>query len=430
MNRKNEIAPEKKDATISNGSTIMDFIAVVTRYRKFISRFIVICTLGTMLVTIVLPKWYKSVASVFPAEKADLFGGLEGIASLAKSFSPSKALSSLSGNSETDRYIAILKSNTVLMAVIQKFNLVQVYDITDYPIEKSIKELLSNVDFKVEDEGYITIAVYDKNPQRAADMANFFIEMLNKTNTELQGQNARGNRLFIEERYKKNLVDLSNAEDSLKAFQKKYGVVALPEQTEASVKALAEISGQLALKEVQASVLRRTQSADNPTVVATQIEIDELRNKLSQMNRGTGMQQSEMKVFVPFSKMPDLGGEYVRWYRDVEIQYKILQFITPLFEQAKVEEQRQTPSVIVLDKAIPAERKAKPKVSLYTLIALVVSSLIATVVVFSLEGFRRMKDSDPGRISTLMSHLRSDWFGLKWNRSVKEMIRRRQDSNP
>jgi uncharacterized protein involved in exopolysaccharide biosynthesis len=308
----------------------------------------------------------------------------------------------------------------VLNAVIQKFDLVRVYDITEYPIENTVKELLTNVDSKVEDEGNITIIVYDKDPQRAADMANYFVEMLNKTNTELQGQNARGNRQFIEERYKKNLTDLAKAEDSLKSFQKRYGVVALPEQTEASIKAAAEITGQLALKEVQANVLRRTQSADNPTVIATQIEIDELRNKLSQMNKGTNIPQNEMKVFVPFSKMPDLGGEYIRWFRDVEIQYKILQFITPLFEQAKVEEQRQTPSVIVLDKAFPAERKAKPKISLYTLIAFVISSLLSLSIVFLLEWLKRLRELDPNRFDTIINYFRSDWFGLRWRHNINK----------
>jgi tyrosine-protein kinase Etk/Wzc len=414
MNKKIEEGPSIQNDSLTTGSVFMDFLTVLTNYRKFISRFVVLCTIGTMMVVIVLPKWYKSVASVFPAEKADLLGGLEGIASLAKSFSPTRALSALGGNQETDRYMAILKSKTVLGAVINKFDLVHVYDITDYPIEKTTKELLENVEFQIEDEGYITITVYDKEPQRSADMANFFVEMLNKTNTELQVKNARGNRGFIEERYKKNLVDLAAAEDSLKKFQKKYGVIALPEQIEASIKAIAEITGDLALKEVKASVLKRTQSDENPLVIAAKIEVDEIQKKLAQMNSGTHVPESEMKVFVPFNRMPDLGGEYIRRFREVEIQYKILQFLTPLYEQAKVEERRQTPSVIILDKAIPAERKAKPKISLYTLIALIISSLLSLLTVFFLEWLKRLRDMDPDRFIAFIGYFKSDWFGLRW----------------
>jgi tyrosine-protein kinase Etk/Wzc len=336
---------------------------------------------------------------------------------LMKSFSPVRALSSLTGNSELDRYLAILKSKTVLNAVIQKFDLVQVYDITSYPEEKTTKELLSNVDFSAETEGNLTVTVYDKDPQRAADMANFFVEMLNKVNAQLQVQNAKANKGFIEQRYNKNLRDLAAAEDSMKVFQKRFGVIAMPEQTEASIKASAEIAAQLALKEVEENVLRRSQTADHPSVLALQMEIEGLQGKLREMSSGSMARSGEISVFVPLSKVPDLGSEYLRRYREVEIQYKILQFITPLFEQAKVEEKRQTPSVIVLDVASPAERKAKPKVALYALIALMGSLLISFVVVFTLEMVTRLRSEQSNQVDTLFSTMRSDWFGLRfWKR--------------
>ena len=406
-----QMKPEQTQA-----SALMDFLTLVTKHRRFISRLVLSVTVFTAIVTLLMPKWYKSTASVFPAEKTDLLGALEGVSSFAKALSPTRALTSLTGNPEADRYLAILKSGRVLGAVIEKFDLVHVYDITSYPGEKTVKELLSNVEFAAENEGNITISVYDKDPQRAADMANFFVEMLNKTNTEIQVQNARGNRQFIEERYNRNLADLAAAEDSLKAFQKRYGIISLPEQTQASIKAAAEITGQLALKEVEAGVLKRTQSPDHPSVMAAQIEIQELRNKLYQMNRGSGVPGAGMRVFVPFDRVPDLGGEYIRRYRDVEIQYKILQFVTPLYEQAKVEERRQTPSVVVLDKAGPAERKSKPKVALYTLIAFVISLLVSLVVVALREMVDRLRNTHPERFNAMMSTLRADWFGIRLGR--------------
>lgn len=406
---------EEDQRTETPASTIIEFLSIVTKYRKFISRFVLSVTVVTTVAALLMPKWYKSTASVFPAEKADLFG-LEGISSLARNFSPSRALSALGRNPEADRYLAILKSGTVVAAVIEKFKLDSVYDITSYKMEKTAKELLGNSEFTVEPEGNITITVYDKDPQRAADIANYFVELLNKTNSELQSKNAQGNRVFIEERYKKNLADLAAAEDSLRAFQKRYGIIAMPEQTEASIKAAAEITAQLALKEVQVGVLRRTQSQENPAVMAGQIEVEELRRKLTQMGSVGSMVGKDMHVFVPFNKAPDLGMEYLRRYRDVEIQYKILQFITPLYEQAKVEERRQTPSVIVLDKAGPAERKSKPKVSLYALLSLTAALLLAFFAVLVLELFRRLERSYPTHITEFVAAIVNDWFGLRAKR--------------
>jgi uncharacterized protein involved in exopolysaccharide biosynthesis len=335
-------------------------IEFLSRHRRFIIAWAVAAGIISTLFAFLITPEFKSSSTVFPAERADLFGALEGVTSLARSFS-ARSLSSLGANPELDRYMAILRSGKVLGAVIEKFDLVHVYNITSYPQEKTTKKLLENVDFEIAQEGTLTVTVYDRDPQRAADMANFFIECLNKTNTDLQGQNAKGNRQFIEERFNKNLRDLSAAEDSLRLFQKRYGVIAMPEQTAATIKAASELMGQLAAKEIQLAILKRMQSMDSPSVMDMQVQVEELRRKIREMNDGDHLTLAGINPFVPINKIPDYGAEYIRRYREVEIQYKILQFLTPLFEQAKVEEKRQTPSVIVLDKATPAERKSRPK---------------------------------------------------------------------
>jgi uncharacterized protein involved in exopolysaccharide biosynthesis len=332
----------------------------LTRRWRFLTLWVLISIVLSGVVAFVLPVEFKSSTSVFPAEEADLLGGLEGVSSLARSFAP-RGLAALGRNTEIDRYLAILKSGRVLTSVIDSFDLIHVYDVGKYPYEKATKRLLENVDFKVEEEGHLTITVFDEDPQRAANMANFFVSRLNATNAELKVQNARGNRRFIQDRYEKNILDLSTAEDSMKAFQKRYGVIAMPAQTEEAIKAGAEIAAQVAMKEVELGVLRRTQSNEHPSVVTTQVEVEELRRKLRDLTRGEKGRPGDMKLLVPFQEIPDLGAEYLRRFRDVEIQYKILQFLTPLYEQAKVEEQKSTPSVIVLDRAEPAERKSRPK---------------------------------------------------------------------
>ncbi|HTY38188.1 MAG TPA: Wzz/FepE/Etk N-terminal domain-containing protein, partial [Bacteroidota bacterium] len=105
------------------GAALIDFFAIITKWRKFITRTVVVVTLVAVVVGLVSPKWYKATATVLPAEKADLFSGLEGISSLVKSISPGRALSGLTGSSEMDRYRAILTSENVLLKVIDKFDL-------------------------------------------------------------------------------------------------------------------------------------------------------------------------------------------------------------------------------------------------------------------------------------------------------------------
>lgn len=405
---------DQNEKNITLSSTFLDILTLFTKYRRFLILFISGITVITVIITFLSPKWYKATASVFPAEQTDLLSGMEGISSLVKTFVPGRRLTSLTGPTETDRYIAILKSEKVLEEVIKKFDLIKVYKIKSYPKEKTKKELLSNVEFEVQDEGNLTINVYDKDPKRAADMANYFIELLNKTNSELHSQNARGNREFIEQRYNKNLQDIKICEDSLKIFQKKYGVIAIPEQIEASIKAGAEIFGKLTLKEIELNIMKRTLSQDNPVVKSSEIEVQELRKKIDEMNTGKNVSENQLKILIPFKQAPELASEYLRLYRDLEIQYKILQFITPLYEQAKVEEKRSTPSVVVLDYAKVPELKAKPKISLYALLSFVISTIIALFIIIISEILEQIKLSEPERYSNLVNTLKADLSRFKF----------------
>lgn len=319
------------------GAGVMDFLSVITKHRKFISWFVVGATVLMTIVALLLPKWYKATAIVFPAPQADLLAGTGGVASLFQSLTSGRGLLSFTGAQEAERYAAILESETALMDVINKFQLTEVYEITRYPREKTTKELLSNMNIVFGDGGELEINVFDKDPIRAMMMGNYFVDVLNRINADLSAQNARATRAFIEERYTKLLQDIHSAEEALKEFQEKYGVYSLP--------------------------------------------------------------------------VAELGVGYLRLYREVEIQSKLLEFILPLYEQAKVEEKRQTPSVTVLSYASMPERKAKPKVSLYALVTLVAATLISFLAVFSWEAVVRLRTLHPDRFNWIWKAMKPDWLG-------------------
>ena len=96
-----------------------------------------------------------------------------------------------------------------------------------------------------------------------------------------------------------------------------------------------------------------------------------------------------------------------------------MELLTPLYEQSKVEEQRNTPSVIVLDHALPAEHKAKPKVALFTLLSFVISTAVSLFIVFSIVGLQKLQILDPEKFNAFTNAIRSDWFGLRISRKSR-----------
>jgi len=291
--------------------------------------------------------------------------------------------------------------------VIKKFNLQNEYKFNNSDYDKVVKEFYSNMELEVQDDGNLTLSIYDKNPQKAADIANYMINKLNEINIKLTTTNAKANREFIQKRYFENVDTINSLESQMKDFQNKYGVVAVPEQIEATVKAMSTIYGDLAQKEIEYNVLKRTYGNNSPITTRAQIEVQEINKKINILNTGNP-DSKNVNLLIPFKQAPELAYKYLKIYRDLEIQYKILEIVQPMYEQAKVEEVRNTPSVLVLDKAVPPNRKSKPKVSLYALISFVIALIFALFIVLLRELLNKIKIGSPDKYKYITSSLRAD----------------------
>jgi len=362
----------------------MQILALIYKYWKQYFLFVFFSVLMTTIFGLISQKWYKSTTSILPAERSDFLSSLTGLNSIVKNISPIKSLSSLTGNDQLDKYIAILKSNTLTKEVITQFDIAKSYDMEDEYYENISKQFLSNVEIEVQDEGNLTLSVLDTSRQRAAEIANYYIKRLDEINTKIYNSGANANRLFIEKRYNKNLKDIDSLENAVLMFQKKYGIISIPEQAVSSIKSVSILYAELYKAQIEYSIALQSFESDNPILVQSKLKMDELQKKIDQVNSGNVPGQNNVNVIIPYNKLPDYSNEYLKIYKNLEIQYALLEFITPLYEQAKVEEVRNTPTLIVLDKAVPAEKKSKPKLLIYMVIAFISSNLLGLfAIIFS-----------------------------------------------
>ncbi|CUT01406.1 GumC family protein [Candidatus Kryptobacter tengchongensis] len=364
--------------------SLWDYFYVLFKWRKFIVVNVFILTLIAVVVALLLPVQYKATATVIAPRKTDIFGGLGMFSQSIREFAP--FLRGLSGTQlPLFTYLAILNSRTAMEKVVNKFDLIKVYGIKDSSMEKAVKKLRGNTDFEIDENGVLVINVYDEDRRRAADMANYFVEVLNEINIKLNIEEAKNNRIVIERRYLQNLADLKAAEDTLKKFQQRYGIYYLPEQAKAAVEAAAELEAQIIAEEVKLGILQRQLGDDASEVRAVKIQIEEMKKRLNQMKEGNERLKNEMTLFVPFKNMPELGLQYLRLYREYEIQNKLLEFIVPLYEQAKIEEQKNVPVVQVLDYAVPPEKKARPFRTLIVLSVFASALVLFVILTFVLN---------------------------------------------
>jgi len=203
---------------------------------------------------------------------------------------------------------------------------------------------------------------------------------------------AKRNRIFIENQLHKVKKELREAEEILKRFQTNKKIVAMDAQTEASITALAELKAQIRAKEVQLGVIEQFATPFNPDVLRIKDELRELKKQLAMVESKSG--NPETDALPSLSEAPTLGLEYVRLKRKAVTQETVFELLTQQYEMAKIEEAKEDITFQVMDKAIPPEKRIKPKRRLNVMLAGVVSLFAGIFLVFFLEYISNLKQPE------------------------------------
>jgi len=354
---------------------LLDYIRVIWRYRWLIVVLFVVSVSGTLAVTLRTPKVYESITTLLIPKEGDRGGGLLTVlaaSGLAQQV-PGISIPSLTPN--RDAIVSILKSRTVAEAVVQRFGLQARYKV---PFRQdAIRRLQAISAVSVSKEGVISVRVEETDPQLAAQMANFFVEQLERLVVQFGSGEASHQRVFITEQLALAKRNLATAEDALRGFQERNRAIVLQEQTRGAIEAAARLKGEMMASEVQLQVMRSFATESNPEVISLKRRVDEMRRQLAKMQYGDELEWAggrlREEIYVPFSKVPEVGLELARQTRALKVQETLVTLLAQQLEQAKINEAKDMPNVQVLDRAVPAERHFKPRVRLSMLIAGAVS---------------------------------------------------------
>jgi len=390
----------------------INYLYILVKWRKFIIINFLVVSIVTAAISLMLPKTYTAGTTILPP--SDEGGGL-GISDFIGNL-PMAGFALGGVSEETYIVMAILNSRNVMESIVKRFDLMKVYEAEN--MELAVKMLRNNVHVEINENGTISLstsaktgylsndAEEDEARQRATDIANAFIEELDKMNIEKKTEKARNNRVYIEERYLQNLEDLRKAEEDLRVFQKENNVVALPEQMAASIEAAAQIVAVINSKEIELDVMRKSLGNTHPEIVRARNELAELKKKYDEMVSGKVMEKDASgELFIPFDDVPDVGVQYYRLYREVTLQEKLLEFILPQYEQAKIQEAKDTPTIQVLDEAVPPVLRSSPKRGILVILMAFMSIFVSLVIVLIIEYLNRLRYGDHERYSVLESAL-------------------------
>jgi tyrosine-protein kinase Etk/Wzc len=352
--------------------TLHDIIHVLLINWKKILRI----TLGSTLIIffylwLISPATYNAPVTILPPAEADQISGLGSILSgsgvgdfLTGKFAP--------GNSQL--FIQILKSRTAAEYVIRKNNLIEFYDVeSEY---EAIRKLQNDLGMDLSKEGVITLSVNvstgflpkifsdsDSIKNLSARISNSFVEALDGINREKVSYRAKRAREYIEEQLTTTKIELDSAEIKLMEFQKENKAISLPEQLTSVIEGAAKLKAEMVNTEIEIALLEPNSRPDNKNLLA-------LRKRLSQLQREYEKFDLDSDDYLlAFSKVPELGMQLSKLYRNVKIKNEVYLLLQQQYYKEKIQENRDVPTIDVLDEAIPPKRQLSPRLGYTTAVS-------------------------------------------------------------
>lgn len=355
----------------------LDWIDIL-RYLFLNWKNIAIVTVAVSVVTagisLLLPNEYKSTANLLPNKKhtigLDLLSDNGGLGSLASTVFGQQ-------DQQVDRYYVLLQSYTTKKRVIDHFDLTHVYETadSDQPIIDAMGQLEDNTTFEAKDEGNFVISVWDTDPERARNMADYYVQILNELNTQIATKEAREFRTFIEDRYRQAQADFDSVQNRFTAYQHKYGIFELPSQVTEYFNMLASITTKKVEAEVQLHLLQQTVRKSSDTYRQAKARYDAVSQKLKQLYHD----EDPENIVLNFKELPDAGKQYLQLQKDLEIQTQIQKFLVPLYEQSKMEEAKSLPIVSVVDQPVIPPKKDRPRRSIIVILAALSTGILCSL---------------------------------------------------
>jgi len=379
----NSFLPPQNQADVTT-ITLLECLKILIQNRMMLFKVIFLSLIISVIVSLVLPKIYSSTTRIIPPQQDN---GLMGMMMGAMGGGLSGIAGDLLGKGTTaDLYVGILNSEAIKDTIIDRFKLMDVYG-NKYRLD-TYKTLDDKIDISAgKKDGIISITVEDKNPVRASEIANAYVEELGKLTVKLSSTGASQNKAFIEDRLAKARAELTKAEDALKFFQKKNKSLDLTEQAKGTIKGIADMTAMLAAEEVKLAAMQRTLTESSQEVKNQKAVIINLKSQITQFE---GSQKSG--AIPSIGSVPALGQEYVRLMRNFKIQETLVELLTKQYELSALSEAKNISGVQIIQTAKAPDKKIKPKRSVVVMMTTFGSFLFAVIYILTREFIKRIPD--------------------------------------
>jgi capsule polysaccharide export protein KpsE/RkpR len=224
-------------------------------------------------------------------------------------------------------------------------------------------------------DGLIRISVEDRDPKRAAELANGYVEEFRRLSATLAITEAARRRLFFEQQVQQAKDKLTEAEEAMTKTEQSTGVLQIDSQARTLIESAAILRAEVVAKQVQIEGMRSFATDNNPTVVLAKQELAALQSQLEHVAGSHNDSGSDINLSK--GRVTQSGMEYLRRFRDLRYQEAVFELLAKEFEIAKLDEAREGSIIQVVDAAVPPDKKSSPHRLLIVMASTVLAFFVA-----------------------------------------------------
>ncbi len=372
--------------------TLLDVFNVLW-HRKFLIIFITaMFAIGSVVYALISPVIYRAQCRIFSPSSSS--GGIAGFSAQLGGLSDFVGLSGRATTSQA--LIGMTRANTIADAIIDRFNLMETLSTDMRDTARTI--VLANLE-ATEDarSGIITIAYMHEDPQTAADMANAFVDELQKKLLELSMADATQRRNFFDNQLKQANQELTEAEDIMINYQKDSGIIAFESQAQSLLSSIASLKNQIAAKNVQISSMQSYARPDNPRLRLAKSELEAMNKELKRLEEEQIRADSSRNRRILSGDMsstgqiPELGIEYQRYVRQLRFATAKYELMLRQYENARLSEANDLSTISIIDHATPPDYKYRPRRGMICIVGTGAGGCIGIFLAFLFEHLRAVK---------------------------------------
>lgn len=382
----------------SHPPAAVSLLRLLWSHRATMLRITVAVTVLATVYAFLMPQTYTSTVTILPPKQEERGAGLMDMLSGSGAADMFDLGSTLGfGSRPSDIFVKILSSRTVSDSLILKYRLRDFFGIPPSLSWRHAGQPLSDATVvESSKDGMITLSVSLSTGYAAseedvarvktltADIANDYVRYLDLVNRATLVSTAKNSRLYIQGQLTQTRCALDSAYADLVAYQESHRAVSVDKQLEALVTTAATLKTQLAEAVIELGVVKRDMRADSRAVRELQARVDELQKQYAQLQAGQGANDDFVMAFL---RLPRVARDLAQLVRTVKTLEEVNTFLNKQYYRDRLQEERDLPTVQVLDAAIPAWKRSAPRRLQWMLTSCFVGFLAAAVFVIARDAW-------------------------------------------